>query len=303
METWLVTGSSGFLGSNVGIALQARARLVGLVRPGGSIGCGFRQMLQCDLGDLAELRNAVLDLAPDVILHAGALSGHEACERDPNLAYLVNTRSTEVLAQAAASLGSKLIYVSTDAVFDGSVGHYSEADEPNPFSVYGRTKLSGERAALVAPRHLVVRTNFFGWSPSGHASVLEFFLNRLRSDASVVGYSDFVVSSTYVQSLIEVIERLHACDARGFVHVASADAMSKYEFGRLVAQTFGFDPDRVTGGSASLDGHPTARRDISLDTSRVAQLLGAQMPTQSDGLARAMSEWKTVRAALDQTWD
>jgi dTDP-4-dehydrorhamnose reductase len=241
----------------------------------------------------------VEQLAPQVILHTAALSSHEDCEQEPDLAWELNVAASRTLAESASRVGAKFIYISTDAVFGGERGSYGEEDSPNPFSVYGRTKLDGECAVQECLDALIIRTNFFGWSPTGTRSILEFFLSALESSRSVAGYTDFIVTSIYVQSLLEGIWALHEADSRDIVHVASRDAASKFEFGLGVAREFGLDPDLVRPSHSSDEAHNTTRsRDISLDVSRFEFLVGHPAPSQREGLIQARADQATLRGRL-----
>lgn len=290
MPRWLITGATGFLGSNAARFLESRAYRIAASREGAPTS-GFDSAVTLDLSDMASIEMAVRAASPDVILHTAALADHEACERDPEYAAVINVEATGALADAATSVGARLVHISTDAVFDGRRGHYREDDAPSPFSVYGRTKLAGEQAALAGTDALVIRTNFFGWSPSRRRSILEFFVNSLEAGAAVQGYTDFVVTSLYAQDLMQALWELHDRAGIGVLHLGARDALSKYEFGCLVAAAFGLNPDLISPVSAAAGQHSTSRvLDLSLDSSRAAALLGRELPSQGEGIARAVHE-------------
>ena len=295
MTKWLVTGAGGFFGANAGAFLNGRVESVGAFRSP-SKGSQFGATVPIDLLSETSIRDAVDAVRPDVVLHAAALASHEACESDPALAQLLNVESTTHLAQACANVGAKLVYLSTDAVFDGSRGNYTEQDATNPFSVYGETKLLGEQAALaVHDDVLITRTNFFGWSPTGTRSILEFFVNALRSGQQVSGYTDFVVSSLYVQDLLSATYDLVGSDRRGVVHLGASNALSKYHFGVKVATQFGLAAELISPVTAAVGGHATSRaRDLSLDTSLVESWLGRSVPTQELGVANAYDDERAL---------
>jgi dTDP-4-dehydrorhamnose reductase len=300
MQTWLVTGAQGFLGANAGIFLGSMARTVGVARAGGTP-AHYHSGVQGDLSEPVGLCAAIRELRPDVILHAAALASHEQCQSDPQLAERVNADATRQLAHAAADAGAQFVYISTDAVFDGSRGDYSEEDATAPFSVYGRTKLLGEEYALRETDALVVRTNFFGWSPSGSRSILEFFVNELSAGRPVNGYIDFTVTSTYAPILIDAIWRLVGDGAAGIVNVASSDKLSKYDFGRSVAEGFGLEASLISPVSATSARHATPRaRDLSLRTDRLRDLLGVEAPTQQVGILQARDDSPTLRQVLSE---
>jgi dTDP-4-dehydrorhamnose reductase len=299
---WLVTGAAGFLGMNVGVALRGRVDGVGVVRQH-TMASPFDREVCLELRDATAIAERVREIRPDVIFHAAAVSGHETCERNPEEAYAVNVTATKAIAQAAAEIDARMVYISTDAVFSGAHGNYSEADEPEPFSLYGETKLAGEHAVLEAgSRGLVVRTNFFGWSSSGRRSVLEFFVNSLRDGQDVQGYPDFIVTSIYVQSLVDAVWQMVNSGLTGLIHVASSDAVSKHDFGVAVAEQFGFDASLISPRGAAYGGHSTSRsRDISLNTDLAASLRGEPLETQAAGIRRAYIEESTVGATLRAT--
>ena len=297
--TWLVTGSSGFLGSNAGLWLDGRATRVGMSR-NVQASTLFDRQHPIDLRDHEATADLVRSVRPQVVLHAAAISGHETCANDPDQAFAVNVIATQVISDAAAEVGARLIYISTDAVFPGLSGNYSEIDEPEPFSYYGETKLAGEKvvSATVADS-LVLRTNFFGWSVPGNKSVLEFFVNSLRAGQGVHGYPDSVVTSIYVRSLIEIIWRLNELGTTGTVHVASSDVLSKHDFGVAVARQFGLDPNLIAPMPSVAKGSTTSRsRDISLNTDLLASILGERPQSQSSGIRQAHEDEATVRAVL-----
>ena len=294
-STWLVTGANGFLGANLGAFLNGRAHRVGETRSG----TGHPMFDECVPGELADpvtLVAAIERLRPDVIVNAAAMASHEACELMPDLAVQVNAVAAGTLSAAAAGIGARFVQISTDAVFDGSQGHYAETDATQPFSVYGRSKLDGENLVSSNSDALIVRTNFFGWSPTGRRSILEFFVNELSDGHTVRGYTDFVVSSGYVQVLCDALWRLVEGRSTGLLHLTSSDALSKYEFGVAVAEEFGLPSGLIM--PVESDVQPPRNRDISLDVSRAEAVLGSRLPSQRDGIALARVDTLGLRFEL-----
>ncbi|HAN70214.1 MAG TPA: hypothetical protein DCQ36_01305, partial [Actinobacteria bacterium] len=122
----------------------------------------------------------------------------------------------------------------------------------------------------------------FGWSPSGSRSILEFFVTNLREGRQVKGFTDFIVTSAYVGVLCDALVELAQSDATGILHVTSPDALTKYEFGVAVAEEFGLDAGLITPTAADVD--PPRNRDLSLDVSRVQEVLGRHLPEQRHGI-------------------
>jgi dTDP-4-dehydrorhamnose reductase len=293
--TWLITGATGLLGANALVEEATGADAIGTAR---RVPAGADAVLPVDLADPAQRAGLVDRAGASAVFHTAAISTIEAAERDPELADEVNVRASADLAAQAAAAGSSFVYISTDAVFDGERGGYREDDVPDPRSVYGRTKLAGERAVLDAhPGALVARVNFYGWSPSGRRSLAEFFHSALVAGEQVNGFEDQVVSTMYAGHLVQAITDLVAAGASGLVHVASGEPVSKLRFGRLVAEGFGIDPELVRPArSADHLEHPRGSR-LALDTAKMESLLGRPAPTQREGVAQLVADWHGGRPA------
>ena len=299
METWLVTGGGGFLGSNAGIFLQGRAIAAGFARTEQQTQRYFDQSISGDLRDPKGTSEAIRKIKPDVILHCAAISRHQECERNPELALEINAEATRILARTAQEIGARFIQISTDAVFDGGRGMYTEMDTPNPFSQYGETKLLGEQAASSETSALILRTNFFGWSPSGTSSILEFFVNALEGNHHVKGFTDFTVSTTYVESLLDAIWALNSRKAEGVFHIASKDPMSKYDFGIEIAKVFSLDAQLIEAVSETIEPRAGVnKRNISLDSTKYENFTGLVLPTQLAGIQRAKAARETMQTKL-----
>ena len=296
---WLVTGSSGFLGSNTGIWLADKVSTVGISRNvTGPSFFGIQKAI--DLREHAATAEYIRQIRPSVIFHAGAISGHVTCAQDPEQAFAVNVTATQAISDVAVEVGARLIYISSDAVFPGDTGNYREVDEAAPFSYYGETKLAGEEVVRSTVfNSLIVRTNFFGWSIPGNKSVLEFFVNSLRTGSHVHGYPDSVVTSIYVRSLIETIWKLNELGTTGIVHVASSDALSKHDFGVAVATEFGLDPDLIAPQPSVAPDSTTSRsRNISLDTTLLTSILGKRPQSQAGGIQQAHLDENSIRTEM-----
>lgn len=267
---WMITGANGFLGANAQRFLGAQADTIGFSRN------------QHDLTTPGSLAAEINRVKPEYLLHTAAIANHHVCDSDPDLAFAVNARATQVIAQACEQAGTKLILISTDAVFSGKptptqpAGDYTELDPPSPDTVYGETKLQGEIYAQNETRPLIIRTNFFGWSPSGERSILEFFVNALRKNKNVSGFTNVTTTSLYVQTLLDYIYQLR--DHAGVFHVTSSDALTKYQFGVFVAEQFELDAALITPEEVP-EG-----KNISLNTHKLAITLGVEVQSQVRGI-------------------
>lgn len=296
-ETWLVTGASGFFGANFPCVTDS-SHLIALTRDG-TTPPGYHSAVKADLTDPTSIKAAIYESQPTHVLHAAALASHEECERQPELAFSINSDATSVIAQVAQDCGSTMIYLSTDAVFGGETGNYSETDQPNPFSIYGKSKYAGEIEVLETnPDSLVIRTNFFGWSPSGAKSIIEFVVHNLEAGIRINGYTDFTVSSIYVRYLAHHIRQLKG--ESGVWHVASRDALTKFEFGLQVAEVFNLDPQLISPVSGQ--GEVSRVRNISLDTTKFQNFLSSlgagELSSQREGIVQAREDRELSPASV-----
>ncbi|MHB1120288.1 MAG: SDR family oxidoreductase, partial [Bellilinea sp.] len=224
----------------------------------------------------------------DLILHCAAIANVDACEANPTLAAEVNGVLPGRIAESARRHDTQMVHISTDAVFDGVRGHYSEDDDPNPLSVYARTKWEGENAVISAnPQALIARVNFYGWSTSGQRSLAEFFFNNLSAGKPVFGFSDVFFCPLEVTILAETLLELAGTGSSGIYHVVSSECLSKYEFGHRLADEFGLDAVLIQPASVRDGGLVAARSpNLQLRTDKLSAVLGRQAPGQAAGLKR-----------------
>lgn len=290
---FLVLGSSGFLGSYLGFSIPRSGHdVAGVSRSSVSY---FPHSSQ--ERDPARFTNVIDSGSYDVVVNCVALASHEMCEADPDTARAVNATLPGVWASAAMNAGARFVHISTDAVFDGSsTDLYTETDEAAPGSVYGATKLAGERAVLDAnPDALILRANFFGWSQSRQHGILDFFAGALSRNVPVTGFQDYVVSSLYMGDLSDVILEISSHNVSGIYHAVSSTPLSKFDFAIAVAEAGGHSADSLSPGLVSeARGLAPRGHNLSLSTAKIEQVLGWSMPSTREGLERAFAERSDV---------
>jgi dTDP-4-dehydrorhamnose reductase len=191
-----------------------------------------------DLGDATKVDATLGRLAPDVIVNCAAFTDVDACETREELATRVNGDGPGHLARTAHRLGSVLVHVSTDYVFDGCKrAPYCEDDTPNPQSAYGRSKRAGEEAILASglERWFIVRTSWL-YGPGGK-NFVETILRLAQEREELRVVADQIGTPTYTEDLVEAIFRLLPTEAFGIYHVSGQGECSWYEFAcEIVAQ-------------------------------------------------------------------
>jgi dTDP-4-dehydrorhamnose reductase len=228
----LVTGGSGQLGSEL---LPRLSKLGTVLAPA-------RQDLDVTSDDLIA---HIVDLRPTDVVHAAAATDVERCEAEPSWAHAVNAEGTRRVVEACRRLDARLLYVSTDYVFDGRKGRpYVESDPPAPLNAYGRSKLAGEQLVqTLAPRSAVVRTAWL----YGHVgrNFVDAIMRKLAADADLQVVTDQVGSPTYAVDLAEGLVQLVAHEVRGLFHLTNSGACSWFTFAQAIACEVGADPRRI----------------------------------------------------------
>lgn len=251
---------------------------------------------QCDITDAAAVD--AIDLRPgDVLVNCAAYTQVDAAETDAERAHVVNATGPGHLAAACARSGARLIHISTDYVFDGEFGGaaprpYEPGDATRPLSVYGRTKLAGEKAVLEAsPDALVVRTAWVYTGAAGGSDFVAVMRERAAGDTDVAVVDDQIGSPTYVGDLVDALLALADSPPRARVlHAANAGAASRYEQARAVFAAVGADPDRVRPVSSAAHPRPAARPAYSaLSGAESARAGLAPLRRWSDALSAALA--------------
>jgi len=287
----LVTGASGLLGASVVLqAVETHRPVTGLC---------WRHLLQVsgadtytvDLTNSAETRRVIADLRPSSIIHCAAATGVDWCEDHPDQADQINVCASSLLAELAQEIDAQFLQISTDSVFDGERGNYSEKDPPAPLNVYAKTKLAAELGVLRHHRSpLIARANFYGWNAQEKQSLGEWILGQLRNGNPVPGFTDVYFCPMLVNHLAEMLLTMLDRGISGIYHVVGSERISKYEFARRLAVTFGFEPERVVpilAGEAKL--RAARPLDTSMNTEKISNELGQAMPGVEDGLGRFKS--------------
>lgn len=231
----LITGAGGQLGCEISRLASSQPDLELIAASSG----------QLDVGDRETVLSAVEAYRPSLVIHAAAWTAVDACEADPGKAFRVNALGSRNVAEAAQRYGAHLVALSTDYVFDGTLSRpYNEWDQTNPLSVYGASKLAGEREVLaVCPGASVVRTS---WVCGAFGSnMVKTILRLAAGDGPLRFVDDQFGCPTFTSDLAVAVLRLGRDRAPGIAHVTNQGATSWYQFARDVVVASGGDQDRV----------------------------------------------------------
>jgi dTDP-4-dehydrorhamnose reductase len=303
----LITGGDGQLGSDLRDCLEGRVPVGGkrcaLLGPEGPRPDLRHELLSTDIDTMpVDDRDAVLgtfaEFRPELVLHGGALTAVDRCEVEADLAFAVNAVGTRHVAEAAARVGAHVVYVSTDYVFDGTSDRaYREWDSPSPKSVYGASKLAGERECR--PGSTIVRTS---WVCGAHGANMVVTALRLasESDGELHFVNDQQGSPTFTADLAPAIVTLGLDRRPGLFHATNSGATTWWGLVRAVLAEAGADPERVRPiTTAELDPpRPAPRPANSVLDNMALRLSGLPaLPDWQDGLARLVAALRTPLAS------
>jgi dTDP-4-dehydrorhamnose reductase len=270
VNTAWITGAGGLIGSHIARSAPRDWNVCALTRS------------KLELTDFAAVRGAFTRDKPQLVIHCAALSKTLACERNPEAARANNVEVTRVLAELASDI--PLLFFSTDLVFDGAKGNYSEYDAPNPLTVYAETKLATEQIVLANPKHTVVRTSLNAGRTSNGTAFNEQWRAAWRRGETLNLFVDEFRSPIAAEVTARAVWELVAANQPGLYHLAGSERLSRYEIGQLLAASEPQLHARIERGS--IRDYTDMRRspDCSLDVSKVQRLLSFPLPKFSDRL-------------------
>jgi dTDP-4-dehydrorhamnose reductase len=292
MDKLLVTGASGLLGS----------KIVGLARedyeviPLHNTNSLHPNSLKLDITNQNQVFNLFNKLKPDAAIHTASETNVDKCETEKKLAWEVNVDGTRNIAEACQKSGAKLLYISTDYVFNGKKGNYGEEDEPNPIDYYGVTKLEGENQVIQnCKNYAILRTSvLYGWHPWKH-NFATWVINELKQNKEITVVEDHYNTPTLADNLAEMAIEAIPKDLQGVYHACGSERIGRYEFARQIARAFDLNqnlirPIKMEQLTAWIAKRP---RDSSLNTDKIRSQLEAKPLNITEGLDRMKKEAET----------
>lgn len=277
MRRLLITGGSGYLGRRLIALAVGRWQITATYFCHPLHGDGFIAT-RMDVRDAGQVAALMAQVRPDVVIHtAYTTESEEAMQR-------VIIQGTRHVAQAAMGIGARLIHLSTDVLFDGRRGHYTEDDPPSPITPYGRAKAIAEAiVAAEASDAVIVRTSLItGFDPPDPRT--RWVLDSLREGREIRLFTDEFRCPVWVTTLAQALLELAELDYRGVLNVAGDQVLTRYEIGVRLARFFGLDPAGITPALAAESGL-VRPLDCSLDLSLARRLLRTPLPGLDEVLA------------------
>ena len=288
MERILVIGA-GFLGQQIITDVADSTKNV--------LGTIFSSKINGEKIDIRKMDSVTLcvdKFNPDLIINCAANVNLDFLENNPDLAFSINSEGAKNVAIVARKKGVKLVHISTDGIFDGRKGMYSENDSPNPINVYGKSKFLGEK--LIQENledHIIIRTNFYGINQK-NTGLLNWILQRLSDGERIIGFDNIIFNPLHVSDLSKLILKIAQSDYRGILHLASNNVLSKFEFAVKVADIFNLDKNLITKGTSDdIDLIATRPRNTSLSNKKSQKILNAKINSLNGSLITMKNNFET----------
>ncbi len=269
----LVTGSAGLIGTQV--VKDLLDDNVEVYSCYNKTKPEFGIIINLDLKKKDDIVSTMKRIKPDVVIHLAAITDVELCETNKELAIMVNTKATEILALESEKYNAFFMYMSTDYIFDGKIGMKNEESEPNPINFYGKSKLDGEQILKkITTPNIIVRTS----TPFGiHSKKLSFpfwIKQNLELKKKIPIIMDQYTSPSYVPNISKMMIEVINKKITGIIHLADSTRISRYDFAVLISKKMNisqefFEPIKID----QMNWKAQRPMDSSLDTSKANKML------------------------------
>ena len=237
----LIIGSNGMLGQRL-VDFYSSDKKVELMCASVESSSLIPEMnyAQLDITQKNKVKELILDFFPDVIINTAAYTNVDKSETERETAWKINVNGVENIALYAWTVDAHLIHISSDYIFDGKNGPYSEGDKPMPIGYYGRTKLAGENSIRISGvRFSIIRTNIlYGPTKYGRPDFVKWVINSLRANESIRIVTDQIGNPTYIDDIVSAISKLVEFKKEGIYNIGGIEMLSRFDFTRRIAEYF-----------------------------------------------------------------
>ena len=288
----LVTGSAGLVGRQVVKDLSNSHQVFSCYNESKP---EYGDSVKMDLKNREMISSILTEKKPDIVIHLGAMTGVDLCEKEKTSASEINTKATEIIAKECSKLNSFLVYVSTDYVFDGNFGMYKEDDVANPLGFYGKSKLEGEKAVQnFSTNWCIARTSTpFGLHPTKKSFPM-WVIENLQKQKQIDVLIDQFTSPTYIPNLSRMLIEISERRITGIIHAAGASKISRYQMASMVSDKLNLDGTLLKQISMNKMKWVAQRpKDSSLDVSRASSILNEKPQKIDQSLNLFIDEMKS----------
>ena len=286
MKSLLITGANGFVGKYLVTHLKKIFRVIQTYKSA-STESRSKDCVFLDITDTRLVNQVFSEFNPDIILHLAANKNVGYCENNPEEAIRVNLHGTKNILNASARVGAFLIFMSSDYIFEGTTGNYTEQNKRIPLTIYGKTKKEAEDLIVnFGIEYCIFRSSGIYGHIRWQVPILNWASERLKKCKVIPAFTNIYSTPTCIYDVTRGIELIARKHKKGIFHIAGSQRVSRYEFLKQYAETYGFRCDLVTKDeykySQSSDGYKRPF-DLSLNTSFTEDTLGVKFHNIKNG--------------------
>lgn len=289
----LIFGATGMLGQR---CYEYFAKKLGYTVLCSSVESDFydpsASYVRCDITKRDEVKKVISEFFPDYIINAAAFTNVDKSESEREVAWNINVKAIEYMAEGARNCDAHIIHISSDYIFDGIKGQYFEGDKPNPVGYYGRTKLAGENALKISNAlYTILRTNvLYGVITKGRLDFVRWVVESIRKGERIRIVTDQINNPTFLDDLVRAIAQVIEFRKFGVYNIGGREFLSRYDFTMRIVDFFNLDGslvDKIT----TPDLNQPAKRPLNsgLVTLKAETEFGYS-PTQMEETFRIMQE-------------
>ena len=244
----IITGANGMLGQRL---FEFYSRLNDIELLASSVEDDFvfknQNYIQADISNRNELKNIIYDFCPDFIINVAAYTNVDKSETDRETAWKINVKGVEYISEAARVLDSHIVHISSDYIFDGKNGPYTENDTPNPIGYYGRTKLASENVLKISgTKNTIIRTNvLYGTAKYSRPDFVKWVVESVRAKKEIRIVDDQFNNPTFIDDLVQAINKIVELRKEGIYNIGGSEVLSRYDFTMMIADFFNLDKSLI----------------------------------------------------------
>lgn len=281
----LIIGASGLLGSKIYEKFSKHYKLIGTYSKNKHDNIYHYGLTKKDLTIFKETK-------PDIVIHTAGMTKLDPCETNKEEAYKVNVEGTENIVKGCKLNNSKIIYLSTDFVFDGKKGDYKEEDETNPLSYYAKTKLKSEELIKNSGLDYIIPRVAVLYGAKQNNKLVSWCIDQLKNKEYVTLIADHIRTPTLVDNVAEALNVLIQKNKQGTYHIAGSEKLSAFSMGVRIAEVFNFDKKYLKPITSHRFQQIAPRpRDSSLNIEKL-QKEGIKMSSFVEGLRKIKEQMK-----------
>ncbi|OQY74987.1 MAG: dTDP-4-dehydrorhamnose reductase [Ignavibacteriales bacterium UTCHB2] len=244
----IITGANGMLGQRL---FEFYSRLNDIELLASSVEDDFvfknQNYIQADISNRNELKKIIYDFCPDFIINVAAYTNVDKSETDRETAWKINVKGVEYISEAARVLDSHIVHISSDYIFDGKNGPYTENDTPNPIGYYGRTKLASENVLKISgTKNTIIRTNvLYGTAKYSRSDFVKWVVESVRAKKEIRIVDDQFNNPTFIDDLVQAINKIVELRKEGIYNIGGSEVLSRYDFTMMIADFFNLDKSLI----------------------------------------------------------